>query len=727
MNYPTYIGEQLMTLIQTVRRQRNGLFWLRGLAILLAVAAGVLLLVGWAAYKQRFNAGALVGLRVGALVALLATAWLALSRPLRQRVSDAQLARLIEEKSPGLDDSLVSAIEFADDEKRTLTSAAIFERLNAKANQSAHNVNLDAIVPRKRFWQYGGAAFASVALFIGALLFGPQEIRKGLSQVVTPEAFAATTDKDALKITLKPGNARVPKGTDQKIVATTVNFEAETLTIFTRKAGAGDDQWVSAQMEPAKAKNEFQHFIFNIQEDTEYFAEAPGCKSEIYKFTVADLPYVKRIDLAYDFPAYTGMARKVVEDTGEIAALAGTSVRVMAYLTHRAKSARIVLKDGTKLDMQAENTEDGALIMAGTINVTKESSYHIELTSVDGDVYNGSNEYDIVVLEDMPPVVTFEKPGRDTRATSVEEIFSQAKAEDDYGVSSLEMFISVNGGEEKKVELQNLQREAAKSLSGAHTFFLEEYGLQPGDFVSYYAKARDARHETTSDIYFIEIKPFEKDFKQSQQAGGGGGAGGEQPNALSKQQKELIAATFRVIREEERYNEQEKTENYNTISLGQEKLRDATNQVIERIKRRMGNNLDPNSDFGKLIEYMTQAAKEMEVAIPLLKGKNAKGALPPEQRALQNLLRADAIFREIQVAQQESGQGQGSQRAEELADLFELEMDKKKNQYETIQREQQQQGQQQEDEAKRKLEELARRQQTELEQQQQRAQQGQQQ
>ena len=97
--------------------------------------------------------------------------------------------------------------------------------------------------------------------------------------------------------------------------------------------------------------------------------------------------------------------------------------------------------------------------------------------------------------------------------------------------------------------------------------------------------------------------------------------------------------------------------------------------------------------------------------------------MPPEQRALKEPQRADAIFREIQVAFNQSGQGQNSQQAEELADLFELEMDKRKNQYETLNRERQQQSQQQDDEAKRKLEELARRMQREVEQQQQRMQQ----
>ena len=108
-------------------------------------------------------------------------------------------------------------------------------------------------------------------------------------------------------------------------------------------------------------------------------------------------------------------------------------------------------------------------------------------------------------LDDRPPVVTFEKPGRDTKATSVEELLTLAKAEDDYGVISLDLYYSVNGGEEKKVDLQKLRGESAKTLSGAHTFFLEEFGLQPGDLISYYAKARDAKNETTSDIYFMEV------------------------------------------------------------------------------------------------------------------------------------------------------------------------------------------------------------------------------
>ena len=54
-------------------------------------------------------------------------------------------------------------------------------------------------------------------------------------------------------------------------------------------------------MEPAKNNNEFQFFIFNIQEDTEYWVESNSVKSEVFKLTVADLPYVKRIDQTQSF------------------------------------------------------------------------------------------------------------------------------------------------------------------------------------------------------------------------------------------------------------------------------------------------------------------------------------------------------------------------------------------------------------------------------------------
>src|SRR5262249_43371687 len=230
----------------------------------------------------------------------------------------------------------------------------------------------------------------------------------------------------------------------------------------------------------------------------------------------------------------------------------------------------------------------------------------------------------------------------------------------------------------------------------------------------------------TSDIYFIEIKPFEMEYKQSQQQGGmGGGQGGDQDqNALSRRQKDLIAATHRLIREGDKYSDQERKDGYEAVAVGQEKLRTDTLEFLDRMARRLGDSDAPN-EIQETAEHVKQAAKEMEGAPPPLRKEAGKDALPSEQRALQKLLAADAIFREVQVAfGNQSGSGSGSQREQqELAGLFELELDKMKNQYETVQRAQQQQAEQQKSEAERRLEELARRQEQALEEQRRRAQQ----
>ena len=70
---------------------------------------------------------------------------------------------------------------------------------------------------------------------------------------------------------------------------------------------------------------------------------------------------------------------------------------------------------------------------------------------------------------------------------------------------------------------------------------------------------------------------------------------------------------------------------------------------------------------------------------------NATAALPLEGEAYKYLGKAAALYTEIQVTQGGQrggggGGGGGQQSAEDLADLFELELDQNRNQYETVQR-----------------------------------------
>ena len=151
----------------------------------------------------------------------------------------------------------------------------------------------------------------------------------------------------------------------------------------------------------------------------------------------------------------------------------------------------------------------------------------------------------------------------------------------------------------------------------------------------------------------------------------------------------------------------------------QSKLRDQAKSLADRMKARQ---LEGAGDsFKSFVDDMEQAVAAMGPASDKLKGAKWQDALAPEQKALQYLLRAEATFRDIQVAFGSSGGGGGgggSGATRDMEGLFDLELDTEKNQYEGASQSQSaDQQQRQIDEALQKLQQLAKRQQELAEQQ----------
>ncbi len=158
-----------------------------------------------------------------------------------------------------------------------------------------------------------------------------------------------------------------------------------------------------------------------------------------------------------------------------------------------------------------------------TLRVTDDNSYRVALADHDGFASPGDTEYFIRTLEDRPPDVRVLKPATDRSVTRLEEVDVEAQAEDDFGIDRLDLVYSVRGEAEKVVPL-SIEKQSAM-VNGRHTLFLEDLKVQPGDFVSYYVRARDLTrgtrpNEARSDIFFLEVKPYEQEFSLAQSQGG---------------------------------------------------------------------------------------------------------------------------------------------------------------------------------------------------------------
>jgi hypothetical protein len=180
---------------------------------------------------------------------------------------------------------------------------------------------------------------------------------------------------------------------------------------------------------------------------------------------------------------------------------------------------------------------------------------------------------------------------------------------------------------------------------------------------------------------------------------------------VSERQREIIISTWNLIREQ---NDQRRgddayvTDNAALLSRLQQTLNEQVETLAERAEARQLTASD--EEIAEFVEHLYMAAEAMTPAAELLAEIDLEEALLPEQEALQHLLAAEAVFTDINVSTQANNGGGGGQAGRDLSEMFELEMDLEKNQYETGSNATPNPPEQQMEEAANELEELARRQ-----------------
>jgi hypothetical protein len=696
--------ENLLSRVRRVRRQWRTQVLIRSISLFLVSAVALLSLGVWSADLFGFKPVAVWIIRVIASAAVLFVGWRFVCTAFRSHVSDVQIAQFIEERYPKLEDRLVTAVEYG--EKKS-GSTGLIDLLIKDAVDKTSRVDLSVFRNSLRLVSYGMLSVGVLLALFALLIWGPAFFPYGFTKLYIPWTEAPLGSSMAIKIA--PGDIEIAKGADQLIRARLIGFDSPNVQLYLQAEAS--KQWNESAMEPDPQGGGFHYLLIDVGSSLRYYAESNGVRSSIHSMRVMDLSRVERIDVQYNFPAYTGMASQIVENDGDISALKGTKIDLRIHCSRPAKSAHLLFDDRATLALSPSGVQD----FSGSFSIRRSGWYVVRLVESDGNDHAGSSDHEIEAIEDEAPKVVIARPMRDVRATNVEEVFSEIKAEDDIGIGRLELRYSVNGSSEQIVKLGGVN-PMEQSVIGSHTFFLEEFGLQPGDIISYYGKAWDRNDITgpgmsSSDIYFIQIRPFEQKYIQNQQSGMPGGMGDEGQEALSRQQKEIISATFRLIREKGRMDPKEYLDSLKALALVQSRLQAQTQGLVDRLRRRGAEQTDDS--FRKLSEYLKNAIGEMEKAAGDLGASKPDGALPQEQKSLQQLMRAESLFREIQVsfASQSGGRGGSETNAEDLADLFELELNKLKNQYETVQREEQQERDQKLDEALQKLKELAQRQQ----------------
>ena len=187
---------------------------------------------------------------------------------------------------------------------------------------------------------------------------------------------------------------------------------------------------------------------------------------------------------------------------------------------------------------------------------------------------------------------------------------------------------------------------------------MEELGVKAGDSVSYYARATDndavtGAKQTSSDIYFLRIRPFDKNFKPAASMGGGGGGGGggagQEVGALSQQQRQIISGTFNIQRDRKTMAAAKVREGIVVLTLAQSKLRDQVNGLVERMNSRL---VVSDPSFKKIAELLPKA--EQRTRGEAAASPEGRGGVPP------GILRcSSSAAREFELQVQPAASGGG--------------------------------------------------------------------
>ena len=704
------LHNRVVAMVRQIRRRWRTRIAIRGMVIVLGAGLLAFLLSVYGLEVARFSASSVLTFRVILWLVMAGLTARFLVWPLARRVSDERAALYLEENEPSLEASVLAALETASGSNQTSEtierSEALEKQVVESALQRAHDIDFGRRIEQRGLYRASGALAVVALASLGLLLLGPTQLRSGAAALLFPTRDAGTVNPYSLSVS--PGDITIARGSDQLVTAQLQGFDTEEVQIFFR--GEFSDTFDRLSM-LADGSGGFELLLLSLDENTDYFVESGGIQSATHRIEVADLPYVEHLELEYRFPRYSGLAPRTVEFGGDIAALPGTVVRLRVFPTMLTPGGQLLV-DGEAVEL----TDEGDGTWTASLTVEREGYYEVALARAGGELVPASPQYTIDVLTDQPPSVSFSKPGRDERATPIEEFYLEVRADDDYGVSELLLIYTVNGGPEDTVRL--FDARPTPEVSAGHTLFLEDFGLEPGDLVAYYAQVEDSNpgpesRTAKSDIYFVQIRPFRFDFRQADQGGGGGGGGGQEERALSELQEQVVAATYNLLRDRERYSESEFQENLVSVRLAQGRAREQVAGLLQRLTARgLGN----DSEFQKIAELLGEAIAEMEAAEEILEDGDLQEAISPELKALLQLQKAEENY-EVEVSQGGGGGGGGGggARADDLADLFELELDKLKNQYETVERGERRQAGDQLDETLEALKELARRQQQQAE------------
>lgn len=439
-------------------------------------------------------------------------------------------------------------------------------------------------------------------------------------------------------------------------------------------------------------KTDDNSFKFNypaLSNDKSFILTASGYSSDKYRINVYERPEIRDFSIHIDYPSYTGMEDKTLNNTGSVIVPEGSKLK-WELNTSMAEDVSMVTDTITEPFSLSEEQKF-------TFDKTIRNSYNYEIKLENSHASNKSRiVYEISVIKDERPEISV-KYLADT--LTFNSIILSGAISDDYGFYSLDL-IYKKGEKDKyhKVSLPFIKDQSNQSFF--YEWNLDTLQLSDSDFIELFVSVRDndgynGYKQSISEKFYLTIpneKEMEKLIDKTSNAA---------EDQLNKTELKAEAIKEKLAKLEERLKNKSKLD-WQGEKLAEDIIKEKKEleKSIEKLKEQHEDLINSQKEFNKQSKKLQEKAKKLQELINEIMDEETKKMYEELQKMLKEKSSSDEMLNKVsQLKSKEKNLEKELERALELFKRlkFETKLEQTAEKLEKLGEEQQKLGEESEE------------------------------
>lgn len=414
------------------------------------------------------------------LVSMILVCWLA-----RRRATPHALARRMDAVVPAAGCILTGTdllLEARDQPPLTAGLAALSVQ---DAAQLAEKVPLAAVVPaRPILWTATSLGLLLLAVG-GVALVVPRLAQAQWLRFTDPYGDHPPFSRVIYHV--KPGDVTVVYGADCDIQVTTEGMRVERLELVLE--GAEPSQTVTLPLFP-ETEVSWRTSLAGITAPGRYYVRSHAGRSRRYRLDLLTTPRLESVQFRVTPPAYTGRAPYTGPiPPGGLAGLPGTQVEVQVRSNRPLSGGQLTVAGAMPLQTPLQPARPEAQEVVGSFTIQGPGKLSLGVVDTEGQASTETFTAAVSLLTDETPFLRLLKPPSLSLATPDAALLVELAAEDDYGISRVQLFRSLN--DSRALPLDLVARPGPPRWHGTVKLAFEKYGLAPGDEIKLFGRVED--------------------------------------------------------------------------------------------------------------------------------------------------------------------------------------------------------------------------------------------